>query len=212
MVDVCTSDGDRCRVHERRVLELGLAVGTQIEDDTRTVLEPVRPGRRRRAADAAPDRPSRAIASRAARTSADARPRQRRGTRDGGAPPACGLGRRPGAGRQRRGAHQGSRSRPPPGRARPAAPAGRSRVVRRGAGRAARPGAGTGTRCGGQTVWDDSDRTGAIWPERPRSFAAAATTPTRWRPYSDSTSTEHATLGPATTRLHPDRVGGYHGS
>ncbi len=38
MVDVCISDGDRCRVHERRVLELGLTVGTQIEDDTRTVL------------------------------------------------------------------------------------------------------------------------------------------------------------------------------
>ncbi len=39
MVDVCTSDGDRCRVHERRVLELGLTVGTRIEDDTRTLLD-----------------------------------------------------------------------------------------------------------------------------------------------------------------------------
>jgi regulatory protein len=39
MVDVCLSDGDRRRVHERRVLELGLAVGTAVGDETRAELD-----------------------------------------------------------------------------------------------------------------------------------------------------------------------------
>lgn len=59
MVDVCISDGDRCRVHERRVLELGLAVGTQIEGATRTVLS------RYAQVDAAEQRMLRLIARRA---------------------------------------------------------------------------------------------------------------------------------------------------
>lgn len=59
MVDVCTSDGDRCRVHERRVLELGLTVGTRIEDDTRALLD------RHAHVDAAEQRMLRLIARRA---------------------------------------------------------------------------------------------------------------------------------------------------
>ena len=59
MVDVCTSDGDRCRVHERRVLDLGLTVGTRIDDDTRTLFG------RHAQVDAAEQRMLRLIAGRA---------------------------------------------------------------------------------------------------------------------------------------------------
>ena len=159
MVDVCISDGDRCRVHERRVLELGLH-GRQPDRGrrTRTVLEPVRPDRRRRAADAAPDRPSRAIASRAARTAAAL------GLDSAAAHETVERLRRVGLIDDRALA---ARSRSAPGIA-VTATSGVEHdlqrlqvdpgVVRRGAGRTARPGAGPGTRGGGQTVWDDSDR------------------------------------------------------
>ena len=39
MVDVCLSDGDRRRVHERRVLDLGLSVGSLIDPETRSALD-----------------------------------------------------------------------------------------------------------------------------------------------------------------------------
>ncbi len=39
MVDVCLSDGDRRRVHERRVLTLGLSVGSLIDPETRSALD-----------------------------------------------------------------------------------------------------------------------------------------------------------------------------
>ena len=39
MVDVCTADGDRRRVHERRILELGLHVGAVLDDDTSAELD-----------------------------------------------------------------------------------------------------------------------------------------------------------------------------
>ena len=39
MVDVCTADGDRRRVHERRILELGLYVGAVLDDDTSAELD-----------------------------------------------------------------------------------------------------------------------------------------------------------------------------
>jgi regulatory protein len=39
MVDVCLSDGDRRRVHERRLLELGLSVGTPVDGETRSQLD-----------------------------------------------------------------------------------------------------------------------------------------------------------------------------
>jgi regulatory protein len=39
MVDVCTSDGDRCRIHERRILDLGLAVGAALDPHDLALLQ-----------------------------------------------------------------------------------------------------------------------------------------------------------------------------